>query len=646
MSAIAGVYHSDGRPIHNEQIHGLMGGLQKYPADDVQVWQKENVFLGCHAQWITPESVGEQQPYYDYERQLVITADAIIDNRGELFDKLNIERSQRKTMPDSQLILHAYSKWGEESPKHLIGDFVFMIWDQKNQLLFGARDFSGARTLYYHQGNEQFAFCTTIEPLLSLSSVTKRLNEQWLAEYLTVAGMIDSADASITPYRDILQVPPSHSITATREGIKLKRYCVIRPEKRLKFKSNEEYVEAFQDVFQQAVNSRLRTHKHIGSHLSGGLDSGAVVSFAAKGMREKKQHIHTFSYIPPNDFIDFTPKQLLADERPFIRSTVQYVGGIKDHYLDFSGRSSYSEIDSLLEMIETPYKFFENSFWLKGVFEKAHEEDVGILLSGDRGNFTVSWGLAMNYYAALLKKAKWLRLVQELNQYSQKAGGARLGRIPYIARIGFPFIDQLLSNKKNQQRPKLINQDFAESTDVFNQLKKHGIDQTGWFPSKDIYEERKKHFEHVFLWNAGNSFAAKMSLRYAVWKRDPTNDLRVVRFCLAVPEEQYVQKGVDRALIRRATANLLPDEVRLNQRIRGVQGADWVHRMAPQWDCFINELEEVSKDQRTTQFINSNVIKEALLQVKEGALPKQATNYYYKMAMRSIIIHRYLKKLT
>ena len=72
--------------------------------------------------------------------------------------------------------------------------------------------------------------------------------------------------------------------------------------------------------------------------------------------------------------IDFTPKQLMPDERPFIKSTVEYVGNITDHYLILKGKDSYSEIDDFLEIMEMPYKFFENSFWLKGMFEKAQEE--------------------------------------------------------------------------------------------------------------------------------------------------------------------------------------------------------------------------------------------------------------------------------
>ncbi|MBO0958866.1 lasso peptide isopeptide bond-forming cyclase [Neobacillus sp. MM2021_6] len=646
MSAIAGIYHLNDEPINLEHGRTLMKELERYPANDVQIWNSDKVFLGCHAQWITPESVGEKLPYYDHERKLAITADAIIDNREELFERLQVDKRKRKEITDSELILLSYHKWGEESPKYLIGDFAFMIWDEKRQQFFGARDLSGYRTLYYYQNQLRFAFCTTIEPLLSLSYVDKQLNEQWLAEFLSISGMIDTLDALTTPYKNIEQLPPAHSILLAQGKIKLTRYGMFSTGERLKLKSNEEYVEAFQEVFQEAVNCRLRTHRKVGSQLSGGLDSGAVVGFAAKAMKEENKTLHTFSYIPPNDFIDFTPKQLMADERPFIKLTVEHVGGISDHYLDFERKNSYSEIHDMLEIMEMPYKFFENSFWLKGVFESAHKEGIGVLLNGDRGNFTISWGSALDYFGILLKRLKWIRLFEELNQYCKNVGGPRLRRLPAIARVGFPIIEQLFPKGTLYKRPSLINPEFAKRIGIMEKLKKHGIGQSGWFSPSNIYEGRRTLFEDIFPWNAGNTLTSKLSLKHSLWKRDPTNDIRVVRFCLSVPEEQYVQNGLDRALIRRATENLLPDKVRLNQRIRGVQGADWVHRMVPHWDKFINELEHLRTDKRAIEYLNGLVIEKALVMARQGARPELDTNPDYKILMQSLVVYRFIKEFS
>ena len=59
--------------------------------------------------------------------------------------------------------------------------------------------------------------------------------------------------------------------------------------------------------------------------------------------------LHTLSYIPPKDFEDFTPRHILPDESPLIKKTVNYVGNIKDSYLDFEGRDPFTEINDFLE---------------------------------------------------------------------------------------------------------------------------------------------------------------------------------------------------------------------------------------------------------------------------------------------------------
>lgn len=123
--------------------------------------------------------------------------------------------------------------------------------------------------------------------------------------------MIDAVDSSLTPYTTINQIPPSHSLTIENNRVTLKRYSYLTQGDKLRLKSNEDYIEAFQSVFQEAVTSRLRTHRKVGAQLSGGLDSGAVVGFAVNKLQRKSTALHTYSYIPPEDFKDFTPKYFL-----------------------------------------------------------------------------------------------------------------------------------------------------------------------------------------------------------------------------------------------------------------------------------------------------------------------------------------------
>ncbi|MCS0788059.1 lasso peptide isopeptide bond-forming cyclase [Cytobacillus firmus] len=641
MSAIAGIYNLNGEPVSIEQSSGMMKAFEKFPADDIQTWHKENLFLGCHAQWITPESIGEQLPFYDYQRQLAITADAIIDNREELFERLQIDREDQKKITDSQLILLAYHKWGEESPKFLVGDFAFMIWDEKERKMFGARDFSGARTLYYYRDNQRFGFSTTIQPLFSLHGVRKELNEEWLAEFLAIPGVIDTVDATLTPYKNIKQIPPSHCIKIVEGRIDFVRYCTFTQVEKLRFKSNDDYIEAFREVFQKAVKEQSRTHLKIGARLSGGLDSGSVVSFASKSLMEKKKRLHTYSYVPVKDFKDWTPKSRIANERPYIESTVKYVGNITDNYLDFEGKNSFSEIDSWLEILEMPYKFTENSFWLKGIYERAQQDGIGILLNGSRGNYTISWGPAIDYYASLLRKLKWFRLNKELFLYSINKGSGRKHMLSIVGRRAFPIIDKFLPKNSEHATPLLINPEFANRSDVFNTLQMKGIHLNSTSPL-NMYEMRKRHFEQSFSWNLNGTSKGKASLKYSLWDRDPTNDLRVIKYCLSVPEEQFVQNGLDRALIRRATETFLPDNIRLNQRVRGLQSADGLHRMIPTWNLFLEEIKQIINNPRVSDYLNIKVINNAFSEMKEDPRGEYVYDANFKILMRSIIVNRFL----
>ena len=194
--------------------------------------------------------------------------------------------------------------------------------------------------------------------------------------------------------------------------------------------------------------------------------------------------------------------------------------------------------------------------------------------------------------------------IQELNQYSRNIGGARLRNLPIITRIAFPNIDRFVSNKQVESFPKIINLDFVKKTGIFEKIKRYGMDQSGWVSTTDLNEQRRWTYENIFPTNASNTLYSKLSLKYNMWKRDPTNDLRVVRFCFTVPDEQYVMNGTDRALIRRSTKNILPDEIRLNQKVKGIQAADWVHRIVPHWDKLIDEVKQLSEDQRILKYMN------------------------------------------
>jgi asparagine synthase (glutamine-hydrolysing) len=642
MSAIIGIYNYKNEPVLND-INKLLKSLEGYPSDDFRTWHNKNISFGNLAQWITAESIRERLPYYDYTRQLAITSDAIIDNRKELFDKLQVKKEFRKTMPDSQLIVLAYQKWGENVPKYLIGDFAFVIWDEKEQKIFAARDFSGSRTLYFYHDHNHFAFSTLIEPLFTLPYIEKKLNKEWLAEFLAIPNMVESVDMLLTPYKMINQLPPSHSLTVKGGKVTISRYCTIEIQSKLKLKSNEEYVEAFREVLQRAVTDRLRTNGNVGSHLSGGLDSGSVVSLAARELRKEKKILHTFSAVPQKSYIDWTQKELVADESPFIKSTVEYVGNITDHYLGFDERDPISEIDVWLEIMEMPYKFFENAYWMRGFYEEATNLGIKVLLNGARGNWTISWGSAMFYYASLLKRLRLIQLNRELTLYTQQLKLGKTNVLPTIRSYAFPKISDMFRRHEPSNVLSLISPKLAETTGVYQKLEEFGIDIYGTSIKSDN-ELRTNHFKQIYTWNKSGTLGTKLSLRHSLWERDPTNDIRVIQFCLQVPDSQYVQNGFDRSLIRRSMKGYLPDKVRLNQQVRGIQGADVINRMAPYWDSLINEVKDICNQPDISELLNIDIINEAIETLGPIPRPEYLLSPYFRILSRTLIVYRFLKK--
>ncbi|MFC4811410.1 asparagine synthase-related protein [Paenibacillus sp. GCM10023250] len=619
-----------------------MNGLEDFPADDIRTRNEESVFMGCHAQWLTPESVNEPMPRLDENQHLMLTADIILDNREELFERLSIHASDRRAMTDGELILRAYTKWGTESPKYLLGDYAYMVWDRERRLLFGARDLMGNRTLYYCQQENCFAFCSTISPLLALPNRIKTLNETWFADFLAIPDMFDSFDLASTVYGGIRQLPPGHSFVLQRGQFNVNRYDTVIPDRETKFKSNSEYEEAFRYELNTAVKARLRTRHKIAVSLSGGLDSSSVASFAARMLKDHGKSLDAYSYIPVDDFTDWTGNGMLANETPFIRATSDFIGNINNRYMSFANSNALTEVGEWLDTLEMPYKFVENSFWIRGFYEQAARDGAGILLTGAKGNHSVSWGPAIGCYAYMLRKWKLLKLYRELRWYSRKKGVGRKQLMILIAKRAFGATT-LDPRERTPVLSAIINPEFACKMRMVERLSPHRNSLNG-SRLLNALDARIQHFENGAISNTFGNKAMKLSLRYRVWERDPTSDVRVVRFCLSVPMAQYVREGQDRSLIRRSMAGLLPDEIRLNHRVRGIQGADWVYRMRAHWAEVIDEVESMCKEPVFARYMNVDRIRKACGFVGKAPEAEQAFNGETRLIMQSLVIGRFLHR--
>ncbi|TKB77984.1 MAG: asparagine synthetase B, partial [Nitrospira sp.] len=333
MSGIVGICYRGKRQVEVRDVENMATALAHRGPHGAGVWANGSVGLGHRRLGTTRESCKETLPLVDPKGDLVITADVRLDNRSELMALLGIDDF---TLSDAALLLLAYKQWGQRCPSMLLGDFAFAIWDSRQQRLFCARDYFGVKPFFYYRSERAFVFASEIKALLRVEEVPRRLNETRVGDYLI--GALD--DKAMTFYRDIFRLPAGHWLVVAENHHEVQSYWSPDPERELRLGSDEEYAEAFREVFQEAVSCRMRDVSPVGSTLSGGLDSSSISCMARHLLQsEGRGELHTFSVL-----FDEVPE---SDERQYVNSVLQQ-DGFKAHVVRGDTIGPLPELDRFL----------------------------------------------------------------------------------------------------------------------------------------------------------------------------------------------------------------------------------------------------------------------------------------------------------
>lgn len=293
MSGIIAILNLDGAPVDRSLLEHLTRRMSFRGPDAQAQWTEGRIGLGHTLLRATYEAAHEQQPFH-LDGDTFITADARLDARQELADLLQARgRAARDAMPDVELILHAYRAWGESCIEHLAGDFVFAIWDAREQKLFCARDQLGIKPLFYARAGNTLVLSNTLRAVRAHPAVTNRLNEQAIGDFL-LFGM--NYEWTTTVFADIVRLPPAHVLTVRDGTLNKRRYWTLAaPARDLKIRDDAEYVHTFRALLERAVADRLRTPR-VGAHLSGGMDSTSVVLLAQHLLKQRMSPFELRTY--------------------------------------------------------------------------------------------------------------------------------------------------------------------------------------------------------------------------------------------------------------------------------------------------------------------------------------------------------------
>ncbi|MDY0069744.1 MAG: asparagine synthase-related protein [Porticoccaceae bacterium] len=559
MSALFGILSLSGAPIPPEDSAALADALASWSPEPPSLVHGDGAVLGCKHLRATPESLGEMLPWRHPPSGLVITADVRLDNRNALIGALGLAG---EGIPDSQIILHAFLRWGRRCPEQLLGDFAFAIWNPATRELFCARDGMGGRPFAYARCRDYFAFASSPEALLHLPWTGTTLEQGTLANLL-VYSYLDVRD-NATWYADVDCIPPGHSLWVDGAGREeLGRYWAPAIGEPLRFSSVDEAREAFREVFGQAVKDRLRGVGPPAMLLSGGMDSSAIAAMVEiLGEGGNLPPVHTYSVIGDVEegCIESRCIRVFADKAAF-----------RPHYLRVPSVTGVSDAATIFDLAWGRPHPVDNDILLQStLIQAAGRAGHRVMLHGTSGDLTL-WS-SRAYIANLLASGAWRQAWRECraasDHHTYHYGHPALKILAYGAYHAFapPLVRHglwaLRGGKQDGSAYGFLDPAFAETLDLPGYFRRYRS-RRHRLGLREAYEEDL--LRQIVSIKSALGGSNRLGGRHGVEMRDPFGDRRVAEFFLCLPEAFKVRDGWTKFLTRTAFPDQLPDFLRFRR---------------------------------------------------------------------------------
>ena len=536
MSGFITIYNTDKKPVDRQLIHSLTDTLKFRGPDQQKVWTDNHIGMGHALFKTTFEAEYENQPA-TIDHKVWITCSARIDDRENLVNKMGLKQSlDLSKTPDSELILHAYRKWGEACLDHLLGDFAFVIWDKIQQKLFCARDRFGMRQLYYAQKNNSLIISNTFHCIKQHPSVSNRLNDKAIAGFL-LFGSHTWIDKSITVLHDVKTLPPAHKFILQNNKIFIEKYWDIPTNlPLLKYQSKSDYIEHFNEIFKVAIADRIRTNT-LSISMSGGMDSSSIAATVRQLEKENT--------IPPlklNAVTAVYDRILPCQERHYAGVVAEHLG-IPIHYL--SG-DDYPFMKPIV-LTTRPLEIDTFSFWKE--IKKTFASYSRVVLTGAAADNLLEYSPAIY----TLKEVNPIKVLMDLYKLTKR----------YHKRpaLGTGLLSMIRAKKISKQNvliaphafPDWFNHKFEKEMN----LKKIWEETLQWNPNPLHPRHPKAHNSLIGVdWNTDDII---MNSEFAFSEeRDPFLDLRLVEFLFSIPSLPWF---FEKHILRQSMATLLPKEI-------------------------------------------------------------------------------------
>lgn len=515
------------------------------------------VALGHRRLAIIDVSDAGLQPMGDASGRYQMVFNGEIYNYIELREEMRAKGEVFTSESDSEVLLRAYMLWGEAMLDRLRGMFAVIIWDDRDKRLFAARDRYGIKPLYLVQTPRGMALASEIKQLHGLPGLSGNMNIARVHDFLS-SGI--SEHTSETMFEGITQLRGGECITLdTSKGTPLQ--AVIRrwyPATAGELKLSEaEAAERFRELLSESVRLHLRSDVPVGSCLSGGLDSSAIVCLMSNmlGSREGGAKVNTVSAC-------YAEKSV--DEKPFMDAVVAHAH-TEPHFIFPKAEDVFQRASDITWHQDEP--FGSTSIFAQWcVFEEAKRAGIKVMLDGQGADEQLAGyhGGFPYYMADLVRRRQFAQLFRTMRERNLYHGTPMMEQIRHYL---VPLLPQRMAGLLRRKHHAMVQHDWL-GTDI---LREKGNTQSSAFQLASdllglptVTDIRSlcltltygSNLAMLLHWEDRNSMA------HSIEARVPFLDHPLVEFNLALGNDHKIVGGDTKRVLRKGMAHVLPESVR------------------------------------------------------------------------------------
>lgn len=631
MCGICGIIDHKGlMPLtQREDLVSLMNKTQAHRGpDDNGIYSDGGVTLGHVRLSIIDLSPAGHQPM-SYMDRYEIVFNGEIYNFIELRKELEEAGYSFATHTDTEVIMASIDHWGkEECLSHFNGFWAFAVYDKADNSVFMSRDRYGVKPLYYTTQPGYLIFSSEIKSMLEDKNIKRIANDQAILDYL-VNSFVDCED--YTFFNDIYRLPAGSFMHVDSEGkMSIGKFYTLDYKETVSGKATKDMVKKFRHLFQDSVKLRMRADVPVGSCLSGGLDSSAIVCETARQIEKLRKDVSCSDAHSKNESaMNIQNKEVSSDNAPSSNASTsarttdnaastrtapgsaiytphtysscyknspndesQYIKmvldetGVNGHYTYPTGESLRDDLDSLIYTQDEP--FLSTSMYASySVMKLAASNGAKVLLDGQGADeILCGYRKARVYYIKrLLKSHKYLSAAWETLLY-----------LPYARKKGsslaadLSMLKQFLGGKadNNDIRREYLNSSFA---------KMH---------VKNSYKDNERFlvndFEKISL-PALLRYVDRNSMAFSIEERLPFLDFRLVEYCMKLPLGVKIKRGYSKYIMRRALD--MPEGIRRRRDKIGfyTPELDWMRKYSDEYRKVFD-----NKDFKASRYIDKDKI--------------------------------------